>query len=108
MAVRPHGPQLLTVAADPQTGIDVEEVESRLARGSRPAFLYLIPCGHNPLGATLSLESRQRLAALARRYRVPLIEDDVYGLLHYGEPAPPAVRAFEDEWVYYLGSFSKI
>jgi len=39
---------------------------------------------------------------------VPLIEDDVYGFLYYGEPPPPAVRAFEDDWVYYLGSFSKI
>jgi 2-aminoadipate transaminase len=108
MAVRHQGPEILTVATDPQAGIDVDEVESRLARGSRPAFLYLIPCGHNPLGATLSLEARQRLAALARRYRVPLIEDDVYGFLYYGEPPPPAVRAFEDDWVYYLGSFSKI
>lgn len=108
MAVRHQSPEILTVAADPQAGIDVDEVESRLAGGSRPAFLYLIPCGHNPLGVTLSLEARQRLAALARRYRVPLIEDDVYGFLYYGEPPPPAVRAFEDDWVYYLGSFSKI
>jgi 2-aminoadipate transaminase len=107
-AVRHQGPEILTVAADPQAGIDVDEVESRLARGSRPAFLYLIPCGHNPLGATLGLEARRRLALLARRYRVPLIEDDVYGLLYYGEPPPPAVRAFEEDWVYYLGSFSKI
>lgn len=108
MAVRQHGPEILTVASDPETGIDVDEVESRLAGGSRPAFLYLVPCGQNPLGATLSLESRQRLAALARRYRVHLLEDDVYGFLYFREPPPPAVRAFEEEWVYYLGSFSKI
>ena len=108
MAVRHQQPRFLAVASDPRTGIDVDEVESRLAGGARPAFLYLIPCGHNPLGATLDLAARQRLAALARRYRLPLLEDDVYGLLHYGAPPPPAVRAFDDEWVYYLGSFSKI
>lgn len=108
MAVRHQSTRFVSIAADPQAGIDVDEVESRLAQGARPAFLYLVPCGHNPLGATLSLEGRQRLAALARRYQVPLIEDDVYGLLYYGDPPPPAVRAFEDEWVYYLGSFSKI
>ncbi len=108
MAVRHQGPRFLAVASDPRGGIDVDEVEARLAGGARPALLYLIPCGHNPLGATLDLAARQRLAALARRYRVPLLEDDVYGLLHYGAPPPPAVRAFDDEWVYYLGSFSKI
>jgi 2-aminoadipate transaminase len=107
-AARSRSPRILTVAADPAAGIDVDEVESLLSRGVRPAYLYVIPAGHNPLGATLSHEARQRLAELARRHRVPILEDDAYGFLYYGEEALPPLRAFEDEWVYYLGSFSKI
>ena len=111
-AARSRNPRILTVAADPAAGIDVDEVESLLAAGVRPAYLYVIPDGHNPLGATLSREARQRLAGLARRHRVPILEDDAYGFLQYGDqsgeaPLPP-LRAFEDEWVFYLGSFSKI
>jgi len=108
LATRQQRPEILTIAADPATGMDVDAVESLLAGGARPAFLYAITDGHNPLGVSLSLEKRHRLAALARRHRMPILEDDVYGFLYYGDlPAAP-LRAFEDEWVYYLGSFSKI
>lgn len=108
MAARSRSPEILTVAADPEAGIDVEEVAARLSRGARPAYLYVIPNGHNPLGASLSMESRLRLAELARQHRVPILEDDVYGFLYYGETPAPPLRAFEDEQVFYLGSFSKI
>lgn len=108
IAVRLRDPEILTVSSDSGAGIDVDEVEATFAGGCRPAFLYLIPEGHNPLGASLGLESRQRLAGLARRYRVPIVEDCVYGPLYYGEEPPPPLRAFEEEWVFHLGSFSKV
>jgi 2-aminoadipate transaminase len=39
---------------------------------------------------------------------VPIIEDDPYGFLLYdGEPLPP-LSALDADWVFYLGSFSKI
>jgi len=107
-AARSRNPEILTVSADPAAGIDVEEVESLLARGVRPAYIYVIPNGHNPLGATLSVAARQRLAELARRHRVPILEDDVYGFLSYDDSPLPPLRAFEEEWVFYIGSFSKI
>jgi 2-aminoadipate transaminase len=87
--------------------MDVDVVEAQLERGPRPAFIYVVTDGHNPLGASVSLEKRARLADLARRHRVPVIEDDAYGLLHYGRALPP-LRAMEDRWVFYVGSFSKV
>ena len=108
MAARQSHAEILTVASDPVQGIDVDELAALLARGARPAFVYVIPSGHNPLGASLSLEARQRLAELARRHQVPLVEDDVYGFLYYAGEAAPPLRALEEEWVFYLGSFSKI
>jgi 2-aminoadipate transaminase len=108
MAARQSDAEILTVASDPVQGIDVDELAALLARGARPAFVYVIPSGHNPLGASLSLEARQRLVELARRHQVPLVEDDVYGFLYYAGEAAPPLRALEEEWVFYLGSFSKI
>ncbi|HEX7182534.1 MAG TPA: PLP-dependent aminotransferase family protein [Thermoanaerobaculia bacterium] len=108
MAVKLREPEILTVSTDLATGIDVDEVEGLLARGARPAFLYVIPDGHNPLGVSVSVEKRHRLCELARRYGVPILEDDAYGFLYYGETPAPPLRAFEEEWVFYLGSFSKI
>src|SRR5262249_32868205 len=52
--------------------------------------------------------SRVRLVDLARRYRVPIIEDDVFGFLNYDGPSLPPMRALDEEWVFYIGSFSKI
>lgn len=101
-------PLLLPVPAHPQTGVDVEAVERMLRTQARPAFLYLMSDGHNPLGVSLSPGTRQRLVALARSFQVPIIEDDVYGLLTYEEVPALPMRALDEEWVLYLGSFSKI
>jgi 2-aminoadipate transaminase len=105
--LEPFSPRVLAVDSDLETGMEVDQVEAYLARGERPAFIYCITDGHNPLGVSLSLEKRVRLAELARRYQVPVIEDDAYGLLHYGPPHPP-LRALEEHWVCYVGSFSKV
>jgi 2-aminoadipate transaminase len=98
----------LAVRTDARTGIDLDAVESVLASGERPAFLYTMSDGHNPLGTSLAAESRERLVKLARDYRMPIIEDDAYGFLHYEDRVLPPLRALDDRWVFYVGSFSKI
>lgn len=106
--IEPFRPHLLRVPTDPETGIDVEAVAALLGGGARPAFIYVIPDGHNPLAVSLSREKRRRLVELARGYGVPVVEDDPYGFLSYvDDPAPP-LRALDPEWVFYAGSFSKI
>ena len=106
--LEPFRPELLVVPTSREHGIDVEAVEAALAGGASPAFLYVIPEGHNPLGMSLRAESRARLVEIARRYHLPIIEDDAYGMLHYGGAPLPALRALDDRWVFYVGSFSKI
>jgi len=106
--VAPYRPRIVPIAIDLEEGIDVEEVETHLANGVRPAFLYVIPDGHNPLGVSASRERRQRLVKLAGAYGVPIIEDDPYGLLYYDGAMEPPLRAHDDKWIFYLGSFSKI
>lgn len=104
----PTSPEIITVATEPETGIDVDQVEELLAGGARPAFLYAMPEGHNPLGASLGLEKRLRLLDLARAYELPILEDDTYGFLSYdGHPEPP-LRALDSERVVHLGSFSML
>jgi 2-aminoadipate transaminase len=39
---------------------------------------------------------------------MPIVEDDPYGFLCYEESAVPAMRALDEDWVIYVGSFSKI
>jgi DNA-binding transcriptional MocR family regulator len=56
------------------------------ANGSR--LLFVNPTVHNPTTATMSLERRRAIAALAHRHDLIVIEDDVYGQLP--ERRPPA------------------
>lgn len=106
--VAPYQPQILSVPTDLNDGIDVEAVAAYLADGARPAYLYVIPDAHNPLGVSISPTRRRQLAALARQYQLPIIEDDPYGHLFYGDGLTPPLRALDADWVFYLGSFSKI
>ncbi|HEX6370478.1 MAG TPA: PLP-dependent aminotransferase family protein [Longimicrobium sp.] len=107
-SLRPLQPRVLTVPASPETGMDLDALEALLAGGERPSLVYTIPEGHNPLGISMPAASRRRLAEVARRYGVPVIEDDAYGLLRYDADPPPALRSYDPDWILYVGSFSKI
>jgi len=63
------------------------------------------PTLQNPTTATMSLERRRTLVALARKWDALLVEEDVYGLLR--EDAPPALAALAPERVVYLTGLSK-
>jgi 2-aminoadipate transaminase len=105
--LEPFRPEILTVPTDLETGMDVDAVAKLLLSGARPAFIYVITEGHNPVSVSMHPAKRARLVELAERYGVPIIEDDAYGFLCYEKMQPP-LRALSERWVFYVGSFSKI
>jgi DNA-binding transcriptional MocR family regulator len=89
-------------------GLDVDELEGFDAAGGEVAFLYTIPTFQNPTGASLSAERRRRLAELARKRGLRILEDDPYGLVRFeGEPLPTLFELEGGEHVMYSSSFSK-
>lgn len=106
-ALASAGARVATVPSSLDTGIDLDALERAFAREGRPALLYAMADGHNPLGVSMPLDARRRLAALARAHRVAIIEDDAYGMLSYDDEPRPALRSFDEDWVFHLGSFSK-
>jgi len=82
----------------------VDHVEAIL-RTRRPRFIYTMPFDPQPDRATMSAQRRDRLVALARRYGVPIVEDDPYGELSDSQIEP--LRARDADSVIYLSSFSK-
>lgn len=71
-----------------------------------PAALYVTPTLHNPTTATLSLARREALVDTARRFGVPIVEDDAYSPLK--PDAPPPLAALAPERTYYVGSLAKV
>ena len=98
---------LVTIPIDYENGIIIEKLENILAKSKNTKLIYTIPEGHNPLGISLSKENRLKLINIALSYKIPIVEDDAYGFINYGEVAPP-LRSYCSNLVFYIGSFSKI
>jgi 2-aminoadipate transaminase len=77
------------------------------ADGRTIKFLYTIPNFHNPAGVTLSAERRPEIVRICAEAGVLILEDNPYGLLHFDEPVPDALRSLNPDGIIYLGSFSK-
>lgn len=89
-------------------GLRVDALEEALQAHS-PAFLYTIPSFQNPGGQSTSAERRQRVVELAVEHDFFIAADEVYQLLYYGEPPPPAYGTMTaSKKILSMGSFSKI
>jgi DNA-binding transcriptional MocR family regulator len=85
------------------------DVLERLLIAYQPKFIFTMPTYHNPTGRTMDEEQRAQLLGLAARYRVPIIEDDVYSRTRLQGSAPSSLyRMDEHNVVIYLSTFSKV
>jgi DNA-binding transcriptional MocR family regulator len=102
-----YEPRIVQVDLD-DDGMVVDQLEEALVRGERPKFVYTVPNFHNPAGVTMSTPRREQLVALCREARLPIVEDNPYGLLRFeGEPGP-TLRSLDPHNVIYLGTVSKV
>lgn len=102
------GAQVITVPTDLETGVDVDALEQVFSQHD-VKFAVLIPDFHNPLGISMTPEKRQRVAELASRYGVPIAEDDAYSQLRFKGGALAPIASYQhDDYVFYMGSFSKM
>lgn len=70
-------------------------------------MLILNPNYQNPTGKTMPLERRREILKICQKFQVPIVEDDVFGDLNFGEKVP-LLKELAPEQVIYLGSLSKI
>jgi DNA-binding transcriptional MocR family regulator len=97
----------LEVSTDPEEGICLECLAEALDR-EPVAACVLVPTFGNPLGHNMPEEGRRQLVDLVDAAGVPLIEDDVYGELHFDRVRQRAVKAFDRQGsVLYCSSLSK-
>ena len=110
---------LVPVRQAADQGIDVDELESALEKGTvRPKLLYIIPSYNNPTGATISLSNRARIVTLAKKHNfivmcsfsvllpfaiiintpilpctdhLPISADEAYQHMWFETPPPPSM-----------------
>ncbi|WP_051242956.1 PLP-dependent aminotransferase family protein [Stappia stellulata] len=95
--------RILPVEIDTE-GVCPESLE-RICRERPVRLLYLTPTLQSPTTATLSEGRRRRLAEIARRHDMLILEDDVFGPLK--EDRPPPIAQFAPERTIYVTSLSK-
>jgi 2-aminoadipate transaminase len=106
MAFRSFEAEVAAVPMD-DDGLEVDELERRLAQGLRPKLLYTIPDHQNPAGLSLSAERREALVELARRYGFVIVEDVAYRELAFDGRAETSLWSIAPDVVVQAGTTSK-
>lgn len=88
-----------------EQGILPDALESACASGEIQG-LCVTPCLSNPTVSLMGDDRRRQIVAIARRYGIRIIENDVYGYLL--ADAPPPLWHYLPEQTYYITSFTKI
>lgn len=106
-AIEQSGRQLVEIPTDAREGINLPALQ--LALEQLPVKAAIVSSAvQNPLGCSMSDDSRRALVELANRADIALIEDDTHGELVYAQHRHRSLRCFDsEERVLSCGSFSK-
>ncbi|PWC90871.1 GntR family transcriptional regulator [Azospirillum sp. TSH100] len=100
---RQLGLRVIGVAMDGD-GLDPDALRAAVAAHA-PKALYCTPTLHNPTTATLPADRRTAIAAIARDHNIPIIEDDIYGVLP--QDAPPPIAASAPDVTFHVVGLAK-
>jgi len=90
-----------------QSQLDLDQLESHMKHKTITACL--LSANHiNPQGLCLSSVQKMKLAEMAKQYKTPIIEDDVYLELSYSKTCPLPIKHWDKSgWVLWCSSISK-
>ena len=101
------GMRALEIPANPGTGLDLDLLEQALRRHRVKACLVVTNFS-NPTGGLMPDDAKRALVQMLAKREIPLIEDDIYGDLHFDDVRPRPARAFDrDGLVLLCSSVSK-
>lgn len=106
-AIHHHGLRALEVKTNPEEGICPAALDE-LAKKNKIKVLISTPNAQNPLGFTMSDDRKKEILEICNKYKIRLIEDDLYGEIGYGKKRPKSYKYFDkNNIVTYCSSFSK-
>ncbi len=106
-ALETHHLRVLEIPTHHETGISLEALHFALEHHPVKA-LVLVTNFSNPLGSLMPNENKRRLVEMLEEFDIPLIEDDIYGELHFDQLRPRVARSYDSQGrVLLCSSFSK-
>lgn len=101
------GMMALEIAVDPATGMWVDDLGKAIDQIDVKAVISNANF-HNPTGSLMPDASKERLVRMLSERDIPIIEDDIYGDLYFGNERPRTLKSFDtDGNVLLCSSFSK-
>ncbi|RJQ50299.1 MAG: PLP-dependent aminotransferase family protein [Desulfobacteraceae bacterium] len=101
------GLQALEIPTHPRDGISLDAL--RFALGHHPVSACLVVSNYNnPLGSCMPDDNKRELVDLLASHDTPLIENDIFGEIHFQDRRPSVAKAYDDKGLVMLcSSFSK-
>jgi DNA-binding transcriptional MocR family regulator len=97
----------IAIPCHSETGIDIHDLEDACNRRQIKACI-LVSNFNNPTGASLSSDKKKKIADLANKRKIPVIEDDIYGDIFFNQGRPDTIKTYDKHgWVLLYSSFSK-
>ena len=101
------GLKVLELPTDPDTGVDPDDVRRALQK-HKIKTCFFVTNFSNPLGYCMPDEQKEALVHLLSFHGVPLIEDDLYGDVYFGNKRPRTCKSYDEEGnVLWCSSISK-
>ena len=99
------GLRVLELPTNPVTGIEPDALRKVLPQIN---VCLLISNFSNPMGSCMPDEHKKEIVGMLAEYDIPLIEDDLYGDVFFGNSRPKPCKAFDEKGlVLWCGSVSK-
>lgn len=99
------GLKVMEIPTHPVNGIDVEALKKLVPKIN---VCLLVPNFNTPLGYCTPDRSKKEIVELLSKYNIPLIEDDTYGDIYFGQQRPNCCKTFDIGGnVLWCGSVSK-
>jgi len=101
------GLKVLELPTHPKTGIEIDALKKAIT-GNKISLVLLVSNFSNPLGSCMPEEHKREVVKLLEYHNIPLIEDDLYGDIYFGDSRPTCCKSFDESGnVLYCGSVSK-
>jgi len=99
------GLNVIELPTHPVTGIEPDALKKTLPQIK---VCMLVSNFNNPLGSCMPDEHKKEVVKMLSERGIPLIEDDLYGDVYFGNSRPKPCKAFDEEGlVLWSGSVSK-
>lgn len=101
------GLQALEIPTHPRDGISIDALRFALDHHSVSACL-IVSNYNNPLGSCIPDDNKRELVDLLTAHDIPLIENDIFGEIHFQDHRPSVAKAYDEKGLVMLcSSFSK-